>query len=154
MPDFGMATIRISRHLESSREAAWRKLADLNSHPEWMKDALDIEFITDQTSGLGTKMRVPTRVGPFRTEDVIEVTDWVEGHSIKVEHKGLVSGTGEFEILEDGSRSVIVWSEDLSFPWWLGGPVTAWLAAPILRRIWKGNLNRFATTTERSGPTS
>lgn len=147
-----MSEITIARDIAAPAAVAWRLLADLATHSEWMKDAVSIEFATGQTSGRGTTMRVPTRVGPFRTQDVVEVTEWVDGSSIKVDHQGLVSGTGEFEVLETAFGSTIVWREQLRFPWWLGGAITAWLAAPVLRTIWKGNLNRFAAIIEGSTP--
>jgi uncharacterized protein YndB with AHSA1/START domain len=143
-----VSTISISRVVAAPVSVSWGLLADLAGHPTWMKDAEGLEFIGEQTSGPGTTMRVPTRVGPFRTRDLIEVTHWAEGASIKVNHKGLVRGTGEFELTGDLTHSIITWHEKLRFPWWLGGPITAWLAKPILRRIWQGNLDRFASLAE------
>jgi hypothetical protein len=72
------------------------------------------------------------------------VTEWDEGRAMSVEHVGAVSGSGRFELepLEAGTR--LTWSEQLRFPWWLGGPLGAWVAGPVLKRIWKGNLRRFA----------
>lgn len=108
-----------------------------------MKDAVEIEFLGVKQSGIGTRMRVPTRVGPFRTIDILEVTGWVDGESITVNHEGLVSGSGQFSLKGD-HPTLVVWEETLRFPWWIGGPVAAVLARPILRRIWSGNLSRLA----------
>lgn len=108
-----------------------------------MRDALEIEFLDESKAGVGTRMRVPTRVGPFRTVDVIEVTSWVEGRSIGVVHRGLVTGTGAFR-LDGDDPTVVAWEEELVFPWWLGGRLTAFFAGPVLRRFWEGNLRRFA----------
>lgn len=128
----------------------WPALADLGSHVTWMKDAESLVFTTEQTGGVGTVMEVATRVGPFRTKDVIEVTDWQEGRSIEVAHRGLVRGMGLLSVEEEGAGSRITWEENLTFPWWLGGPVTAWLANPILAKVWEGNLDRLARLV--SGP--
>jgi hypothetical protein len=108
-----------------------------------MKDAREIEFLGESTSGLGTRMRVATRVGPLRTSDILEVTSWTEGESITVSHRGVVSGTGQFR-LEGQGPTIVIWEESLRFPWWLGGPITAMASRPILNRIWVGNLKRFA----------
>jgi hypothetical protein len=35
------------------------------------------------------------------------------------------------------------------FPWYLGGPLTALLAAPVLAAIWKRNLSRLKSQLER-----
>ena len=56
----------------------WSHLADLRSHADWMGDAEEVGFQTPQTSGVGTTMRVPTRVGPFRTTDLMTVKEWEE----------------------------------------------------------------------------
>jgi carbon monoxide dehydrogenase subunit G len=135
--------IRIEEEIPAPRTEVWKSLSDLGSHAAWMKDARVIEFLGESTSGLGTRMRVPTRVGPLRTSDILEITGWIEGESMTVSHHGVVSGTGQFR-LEGQGPTVVIWEESLRFPWWLGGPITAMAARPILNRIWSGNLNRFA----------
>jgi Polyketide cyclase / dehydrase and lipid transport len=136
--------IKISQKVNAPSEVLWTKLSDLASHPTWMKDAESLEFLTNQESGVGAKMRVPTRVGPFRTTDILEITGWVEDESITVRHEGLVKGEGKFTISGDDQASLIKWEEALTFPWWMGGPIGEWFAHPILRLIWVGNLKRFA----------
>jgi len=127
----------------ASPERLWAELADLVSHSEWMADAGTVRFVTDQRSGVGTQMRVPTRIGPLRTDDLMTVVEWVEGRAIAVEHVGVVSGVGRFEVAPSGQGSQLWWRETLRFPWWLGGPIGAGLARPILKRVWSGNLARL-----------
>lgn len=88
-------------------------------------------------------MAVETRVGPLRTLDVIEVTGWDEGHSIEVVHHGLVKGRGTLSATAQGEQTLLSWEEDLSFPWWLGGVIAAWIARPALTALWRGNLDRL-----------
>lgn len=121
----------------------WPHLADLASHATWMRDAESIRFSTAQTSGVGTVMEVETRVGPLRTLDILEVTGWDEGRSITVAHGGLIKGRGVLSVEAADIGSVVRWMETLSFPWYLGGPITAWLAKPVLSAIWRGNLRRL-----------
>lgn len=142
-----MSQIRIERTIDAPRSEVWRHLADLGSHSTWMKDAVEIRFLSQETEGLGTVMEVPTRVGPLRTTDIIEINEWTEGSSMSVQHSGLVSGEGSFN-LSDGSPTILTWTETLTFPWWWGGRFGAAVAAPILKRIWRGNLDRFATLVE------
>lgn len=143
-----VARIEINQHVTAPAKALWSVLADLESHPTWMKDAEALEFLTTQTSGKGTVMRVPTRVGPLRTTDILEIVEWDEGRSMKVDHRGIVTGSGQFTVSDDPPGSRITWQEDLRFPIWWGGSVTAWFAKPILRWIWRGNLKRLATHVE------
>jgi hypothetical protein len=127
-------------------------LADLGSHHEWMADAGEIGFEGPQRTGVGTRMRVPTRIGPFRTTDLMTVVEWEEGKTMAVDHVGTVSGSGRFDLQPLGGGTRLVWSEELRFPWWLGGEVGAWLATPILKRIWRANLGRLVDRVAASGP--
>jgi hypothetical protein len=139
-----MARVTVTQHIPRDSGIVWERLADLADHPSWMKDAKSLTFTTGQHSGVGTRMEVLTRIGPFTTLDVMEVTSWEEGRAIGVRHTGLVRGTGLLSVEPDGGGANVMWDEDLRFPWWLGGRVTAWLARPVLRRVWRGNLARFA----------
>ena len=144
VPSVSMARIAVYRRIESPIAQVWPVLADLGSHVHWMKDAESLVFTSPIRRGVGTTMEVSTRVGPFRINDVIEVTGWDEGRSISVSHRGLISGEGELSLIDEGSATTVTWEEDLTFPWWLGGSITAWQAKPVLAMIWKGNLDRLA----------
>ena len=124
----------------------WERLADLETHVEWMRDAESIRFVGPSRRGVGTRMIVGTRIGPFRTDDVLEVVGWAEGSSITVRHRGIVKGTGELRVDPSGEGSRVTWTEDLAFPWWLGGGITARLAAPVLRWTWRRNLDSLAAS--------
>ncbi len=121
-------------------DTVWREAADLPSHAEWMADAESIEFDGDQRVGIGTVMRVKTVVGPLRTTDRMEVTEWLEGESIGVKHSGLVTGSGFFRLSPVAGGTRFTWTEELTFPLYLGGAITAFLAKPVLGFIWKRNL--------------
>lgn len=118
----------------------WDAAADLASHAEWMADARSITFETAQRRGPGTRLRVETRIGPLRTNDLMVVDEWLEGRVIGVEHRGLVTGRGRFELLPTAGGTRFTWREELAFPWFLGGHLTAWLARPVLARLWRRNL--------------
>jgi carbon monoxide dehydrogenase subunit G len=138
--------IKVSTTLPAPPAAVWASVSDLASHVEWMADAESIRFTTRRRSGVGTAMEVETKVGPFRLTDVIEVTEWRPRRTIGVRHTGLVGGTGRFTLrrrrLRPGSTR-FTWEERLVFPPWLGGPLGAAVAAPVLRRVWRGNLRRL-----------
>ena len=132
--------IRVSVSIPASPEAVWDEVAQVERHVEWMADAESIEFIGDQTRGKGTRMRVATRVGPLRTMDVMEFTDWEPPRRMAIRHEGLVTGEGEFVLEPDGSGTRFTWQETLTFPWYVGGPITEFFAAPVLRWVWQRNL--------------
>lgn len=141
-----MARIAVSREIPIPHDRVWAALADLASHTRWMKDARWIVFVHDQRRGKGTRMEVKTVVGPFRMVDVMEVVGWDEGQSIEVAHRGWVAGQGRLTATSGGRGTVVTWEEALTFPWWLGGPITAWLSRPVLAAIWRGNLRRLEET--------
>lgn len=139
-----MVHITVSVDIPSPVEQVWRETADLTSHADWMAEAESIEFLTEQRAGVGTQMLVATKIGPFRTMDVMEVTEWVEGKTIGVRHHGLITGEGAFALEETPHGTRFTWSERLLFPWYFGGPAVALAARPILGRIWRRNLERFS----------
>lgn len=141
--------IRVSTTTTSSLLAAWEALADIASHVEWMLDAEEITFLSEQRSGRGTVFDCKTRVGPLVLLDRMEVTRWDDGRAIGVRHRGLVQGEGLFELRAAGVGTEIIWTENLAFPRRLGGAVTTQLARPVLTAIWKGNLRRLRTKIER-----
>lgn len=127
----------------------WNALADIASHVNWMADAESITFTSATHTGAGTRFDCVTKVGPLRTTDRMIVTEWVEGCRMAVAHTGIVTGAGVFEVSDSGNNtSRLTWTEDLRFPWFLGGVVAQFAARPILKRIWMGNLRRFKTILE------
>jgi carbon monoxide dehydrogenase subunit G len=147
-----LKAIRLIVTLDVPPAKVWTELADLGSHPRWMADASGVEFITEQTEGVGTRLRVPTRIGPLRTTDLLTVIEWEEGRSLAVRHDGAVGGVGRFDIRPLDPGTELTWSEQLHFPWWLGGVIGAALARPILKRVWRANLERLGRRLEVSDP--
>lgn len=139
-----MTRIVVSVEIPASPQEVWRHLGDLASHPKWMVDAERIEFVGSQTAGVGTRMHVHTRAGPFRTVDVMEVTAWDEPHTIAVRHEGPVGGSGRFQLVCTAHGTRLTWTEDLRFPWYLGGPLTGVVARSVLRHLWHRSLRRLA----------
>jgi carbon monoxide dehydrogenase subunit G len=144
-----MTRIRVRATIEAPPDAVWARLADIADHVHWMADAHAIRFTGERRSGAGTTFECETRIGPLRTTDVMEVTEWRPGRSLGVRHTGIVSGAGRFVLGRGRPASTrITWDERLRFPWWLGGPVAGLVAAPVLRRVWRGNLRRLASLVE------
>jgi len=142
--------VEVSVVIQTPLEQVWAAAANLESHVEWMADAESITFLTARRRGPGTRMEVGTRVGPFRTTDIMQVTEWVDRQRIGVRHTGLVTGEGAFEIESiDPGTTRFTWREQLTFPWYLGGPLTARAASPVLAAIWKRNLKRLKRLLER-----
>jgi carbon monoxide dehydrogenase subunit G len=144
--------IRVEVKIDAPPAAVWARLADIADHVTWMADAAAIRFVGDRRAGVGTTFECETRIGPLRTLDVMEVTEWREPEVLGVRHRGLFTGTGAFRLRPDtadagGTR--LAWEEDLRFPWWLAGPLGALVARPVLRAVWRRNLRRLAHAISR-----
>lgn len=136
--------------------AVWAALEEIESHVEWMADAVAIRFRGERRVGVGTEFECETRVGPLRTLDVMRVVDWEPEHVMGIEHRGVVTGRGRFTLVPvGGGLTELRWHEALRFPWWAGGALAERLAGPLLARIWRANLHRFRARAESvlvSGP--
>jgi hypothetical protein len=114
-----------------------------------MEDAVAIRLTSRRRRGTGTTFECDTKVGPLRLMDQMTITEWRPRRSMGVSHIGLVAGTGRFGLRRRrGGRTRFSWDERLSFPWFLGGPVGAAVAAPILKRIWRRNLANLRSLVE------
>jgi hypothetical protein len=125
----------------------WEVVEPIERHVDWMRDAVAIRFEGEQQRGVGTRFACDTRVGPLRLVDRMEITDWVPQEVMGVRHTGLVTGTGTFTLtpIDLGRRTRFTWTEDLRFPWWLGGRAGELLGGRlVMRAIWRGNLRRLA----------
>ena len=143
-----MGQIEISIELGVSPAKLWDELRHIDRHVNWMNDAVSLTFLSATTEGIGTSFRCLTKVGPLKTNDVMTITQWEEEKSMGVEHVGLITGSGVFTIAGHGDSSTITWKEDLTFPWWMFGPVGSFVASPILRLIWKKNLRNLQEIVE------
>lgn len=135
--------------IEATPSRVWDVIESIESHVDWMVDAERIVFTTGRTRGVDTEFECVTKVGPFRLRDVMRVTEWEPRHSMGIEHDGTVRGRGRFTIRGTRrGRTRFTWTERLRFPCWMGGPLGALVAKPILGRIWRANLRRLAAICE------
>jgi hypothetical protein len=84
--------------------------------------------------------------------DEMEITEWEPEQSMGVRHTGVVTGTGRFtmEPIDLGRRTRFTWSEELIFPWWLGGPIGAFVGGKIvMAAIWRRNLRDLRRIIEQ-----
>lgn len=138
-----MSRITVSIDLDTPPNRVWEIVEPIERHVDWMADAVAIRFHGQQTRGVGTKFACDTKVGPIRLTDQMEITEWVPGEAMGVRHTGVVTGTGIFTLapLDDGRRTRFTWSEKLTFPWWLGGPIGEVIGGNlVMKAIWRRNL--------------
>jgi hypothetical protein len=145
-------TIRVCITIAASPDDVWRSVEHIETHTDWMLDAERITFRSEQHAGVGAEFDCLTRVGPLRTTDRFVVTRWDPGVAMGIEHRGAVTGVGEFRLqpLAGGASTEFCWEESLTFPWRLGRVAGERLGRPVLERIWAGNLRRLKAKVESS----
>jgi uncharacterized protein YndB with AHSA1/START domain len=146
-----MGRIGVSIEIDAPPERVWEVVEPIERHVEWMADATEIRFESDQRRGIGTRFVCDTKVGPITLQDHMEITEWEPGRRMGVRHNGAVSGTGVFELtpIDFDRRTRFTWTEDLKFPWYLGGPAGEYLGGRwVMRLIWQRNLRTLANLLE------
>ncbi len=146
-----MAGITVSVEIDAPTDRVWEIVEPVERHVDWMADAVAIRFTGEQTRGIGTTFECDTKVGPITLVDKMEITDWEPGERMGVRHSGVVTGSGHFtlEPIDLGRRTRFTWTEELVFPWWLGGPLGALVGGRVVMgAIWRRNLRALARIVE------
>jgi uncharacterized protein YndB with AHSA1/START domain len=146
-----MAGITVSVEIDAPTDRVWEVVEPVERHVDWMADAVAIRFTGEQTRGIGTTFECDTKVGPITLVDKMEITDWEPGERMGVRHSGVVTGSGHFtlEPIDLGRRTRFTWTEELVFPWWLGGPLGALVGGRVVMgAIWRRNLRALARIVE------
>lgn len=144
--------IKVCTLIDAPPARVWEIVEAIERHTDWMADAERITFVTASTRGVGAAFDCLTRVGPLRLNDRMTVIEWDPGRSIGIEHRGIVTGAGRFSIAKRRhGRTRFCWHERLRFPWWMGGFVGERVAKPVLRKLWRGNLERLKHIAETTG---
>jgi len=143
-------TIHVCITIAAPPDDVWRAVERIETHTEWMQDAQSIEFRTEERAGVGAEFDCRTKVGPLHTNDHFVVTRWEPGAAMGIDHRGAVTGVGEFRLrpLAAGASTDFCWEETLTFPWWLGSAAGERFGRPVLKRIWAGNLRRLKAKIE------
>jgi uncharacterized protein YndB with AHSA1/START domain len=145
--------ISVSEEIDAPPARVWRVIEPIERHVEWMQDARSICFEDEQRSGVGTRFVCETKVGPITLHDRMEITEWEQDRRMGVRHSGVVTGSGAFELvpIDLDRRTRFMWTEDLRFPWYLGGRLGERLGGQwVLRSIWRRNLKALARLVEQS----
>lgn len=143
------SNVTVAIDIAASPASLWAYLERVEDHVEWMADAESITFHSDQRRGVGTAFTCLTKVGPIRLNDEMTITEWETERTMGVRHQGLVTGQGRFTLEPKGNGTLFTWTERLTFPWFLGGPVVAAVAGRfVLGPIWRRNLKRLRSIVD------
>jgi hypothetical protein len=141
--------IRVSTVIEAAPREVWAAIEDIESHSDWMEDAVAVRLTSRRHRGTGTTFDCVTRVGPFCLTDRMEITEWRRDRVMGVRHGGLVTGEGRLKLSRGRRRTTkVTWHERLRFPWWMGGPFTGFFGARVLARVWRRSLQNLKWIVE------
>ena len=145
-----MITVRVCATIEAPIDAVWRAVERIETHTEWMQDAVSITFESEQHEGVGTAFACLTRIGPLSTTDHFVVTQWEPPTLMAIDHRGAVKGDADFRLRAlDAARTEFCWEERLRFPWWLAGALGEQIGRPVLHHVWSGNVERLKAAVEQ-----
>ena len=65
--------IKVSTIINQPLEIVWDEVKIMENHVNWMQDAANIDFLSENTSGIDTKMNVLTKVGPITLLSLIHI---------------------------------------------------------------------------------
>ena len=57
--------IKTSIIINKPLDAVWEEVKVMENHVNWMEDAVKIDILSENNSGIDTKMNVLTKVGPI-----------------------------------------------------------------------------------------
>jgi hypothetical protein len=146
-----MSRIAVSIEIDATPERVWQVVEPIERHVDWMHDAVAIRFQTEQHRGVGTEFLCDTKVGPIKLVDKMAITEWEPEVAMGVRHSGLVTGTGRFTLtpIDIGRRTRFAWTEELRFPWWLGGKLGEIVGGNlVMKAIWRRNLRGLKALVE------
>jgi uncharacterized membrane protein len=140
--------IRTRVEVDAPIGQTWAVLVDLARQPEWMTDMKSVEIITPGPLRVGSRATATVRILGIAVADPVEVVELGPPHRYGIRHDGVFKGHGliTLDTIDGGRRTRVEWSETLVPPVLpaLGGL----LQAPILRRIFQADLERFKALAE------
>lgn len=146
-----MSRIEVSVELNATPARVWEVVEPVERHVDWMADAVAIHFTSEQHQGVGTTFICDTKVAFITLKDRMEITEWEPESAMGVRHTGIVTGTGVFTLtpLDDGRRTRFTWTEELTFPWFLGGRLGELVGGNVvMKAIWRRNLRKLKELVE------
>ncbi len=140
----------VSHTTTAPRPVVWDVLVDWERQAEWMLDAKSVTVVSDEREGVGVTLRCPTNLLGVTVEDVMRVTTWDMERELGVVHLGrIITGSGSFELADDGEGTRITWWEEVTPPL---GALGEWgastFATPLLKLIFARSLHRLAALAE------
>jgi hypothetical protein len=140
--------LRMLEVVDAPIERTWAVVADVPRQVEWMHEMQSIRFLDPVPAGEGTRAEATVRILGISVTDPVTITTVEPPTRYAIRHEGLFEGGGviTLEPGADGTTTIVRWEETLIPP--LLPELGALLQAPVLRRIFQGDLRHLKRLVE------
>ncbi|MDX1642399.1 MAG: SRPBCC family protein [Balneolaceae bacterium] len=76
--------VTISRRIHASVKTVFRTISDIRNFSNAVPDVVDVEFLTDQKTGVGTRFKETREFRGREMSTVLEVTEYEENEKIRL----------------------------------------------------------------------
>jgi uncharacterized membrane protein len=105
--------------IKASPDQVFSYLADVTTHPEWVKWTKDAEATSVEPVGLGATSTEVMQVGPRKETIETVTTEYKEGQYVTRRHTRGMEMTSRLSVLPFGDGTKVAWSIDYQPP--MGG---------------------------------
>ena len=120
--------------IRAAPERVWAVLSDWEGQARWMPDVAWIRLLGSERA-LGARLAVRTKVfGIPAATDGVTVTVWEPPHRLRIDHRGVVDGWGEWQLEPHASEATrFTWIEEFRMPPPVLGDLALWIYSPWQR---------------------
>lgn len=79
-----MSTITVTKHIEAPKELVFKTISDIRNFSKAVPDIKNVEFLTEQEYGVGTKFKETRDMNGREASTILEVTELVENAHIRL----------------------------------------------------------------------
>lgn len=79
-----MNTIKVTRQIQTPVDEVFQTISDIRNFSKAVPDIIDIEFLSETKSGVGTRFRETREFGGKKAATELEVTEYAENDHIRI----------------------------------------------------------------------
>ena len=103
-----MTTTHVETRIHAPVDEVFRTVADIHNFATAVPEIVDVEFLSERRSGVGTRFRETREMGSRSASTVLEVTEYVENERVRlVSEAGGAVWDSVFRVRSDGDYTVL-----------------------------------------------